>query len=194
MIDTSPRYNQVSLVVVRLISLQNCRTPCVIDEQATSIPHDPRILVVGEESSCIRFKVVVRLKTCTCSTYCSKSPHVDSHHCWQQSGWTPTIAGRSPGWTSNLQRKPKWTPEFLSPRYPPLGGALVETSTVLHLDCLYQSCCDFGSMTCSSPLSSRHRQRLEPDFSALRAHCRRCWFSKRHTNTLLHAAFHTWHK
>ena len=125
MIDTSPRYNQVSLVVVRLISLQNCRTPCVIDEQATSIPHDPRILVFGEESSCIRFKVVVRLKTC--STYCSKSPHVDSHHCWQQSGWTSTIAGRSPGWTSNLQRKPKsGRPSSLVLATPLLGGPWLE--------------------------------------------------------------------
>jgi len=107
-IDTSPRYNQASLVVVRLISLQSRRTPCVLNEQATSIPHDPRFLVFGEESSCIRFKVVVRLKTC--STYCSKSPHVDSHHYWQQSGWTSTIAGKSPGWTSTIAGKgPGWT-------------------------------------------------------------------------------------
>ena len=108
MIDTSPRYNQASLVVVRLISLQSRRTPCVLNEQSTSIPHDPRFLVFGEESSCIRFKVVVRLKTC--STYCSKSPHVDSHHSWQQSGWTSTIAGKSPGWTSTIAGKgPGWT-------------------------------------------------------------------------------------
>ena len=136
MIDTSPRYNQASLVVVRLISLQNRRTPCVLDEQATSIPHDPRFLVFGEESSCIRFKVVVRLKTC--STYCSKSPHVGSHHYWQQSGWTSTIAGkspgwtstiagRSPGWTSNLQRKPKsGRPRSLVLATPLLGGPWLE--------------------------------------------------------------------
>ena len=136
MIDTSPRYNQASLVVVRLISLQNRRTPCVLNEQATSIPHDPRFLVFGEESSCIRFKVVVRLKTC--STYCSKSPHVDSHHYWQQSGWTSTIAGKSPGWTStiagkgpgwtsNLQRKPKsGRPSSLVLATPLLGGPWLE--------------------------------------------------------------------
>ena len=136
MIDTSPRYNQASLVVVRLISLQSRRTPCVLNEQATSIPHDPRFLVFGEESSCIRFKVVVRLKTC--STYCSKSPHVDSHHYWQQSGWTSTIAGkspgwtstiagRSPGWTSNLQRKPKsGRPSSLVLATPLLGGPWLE--------------------------------------------------------------------
>ena len=136
MIDTSPRYNQASLVVVRLISLQSRRTPCVLNEQATSIPHDPRFLVFGEESSCIRFKVVVRLKTC--STYCSKSPHVDSHHYWQQSGWTSTIAGKSPGWTStiagkgpgwtsNLQRKPKsGRPSSLVLATPLLGGPWLE--------------------------------------------------------------------
>ena len=136
MIDTSPRYNQASLVVVRLISLQSRRTPCVLNEQATSIPHDPRFLVFGEESSCIRFKVVVRLKTC--STYCSKSPHVDSHHYWQQSGWTSTIAGKSPGWTSTiagkgpgwtskLQRKPKsGRPSSLVLATPLLGGPWLE--------------------------------------------------------------------
>ena len=136
MIDTSPRYNQASLVVVRLISLQSRRTPCVLNEQATSIPHDPRFLVFGEESSCIRFIVVVRLKTC--STYCSKSPHVDSHHYWQQSGWTSTIAGKSPGWTStiagkgpgwtsNLQRKPKsGRPSSLVLATPLLGGPWLE--------------------------------------------------------------------
>ena len=136
MIDTSPRYNQASLVVVRLMSLQSRRTPCVLNEQATSIPHDPRFLVFGEESSCIRFKVVVRLKTC--STYCSKSPHVDSHHYWQQSGWTSTIAGKSPGWTStiagkgpgwtsNLQRKPKsGRPSSLVLATPLLGGPWLE--------------------------------------------------------------------